>query len=50
LWTNRSAYTGIPEGKVELGRLGRRRKKILKWMLKKRDGMEWKHLVNDTNR
>jgi hypothetical protein len=32
---------GIPEGKTQLGRLGRRRKTILKWTLKKRDGMEW---------
>jgi hypothetical protein len=41
----RSAYTGIPEGKIKLGRLGRSRKTILKWVLKKRDGMEWTSII-----
>lgn len=45
MWTKRSAYTGIPEGKIQLGRLGRSRKTILKWMLKKRDGMEWTSII-----
>jgi hypothetical protein len=35
---------GTPEGKIQLGRLGRRRKTILKWILKK--GMGWSGLVS----
>lgn len=45
MWTKRSAYTRIPEGKIQLGRLGRKRKTILKWMLKKRDGIEWTSII-----